>query len=198
MVGMVVTISPSLSLYRIVVFPAASSPTIKILISFLPNRPLNKFAKMLPILAGWVVDGCVHTEVLPPKHPKQTGDKHYERHEHRPPFSVNRYVSSHRHSGTTASTDAQKLWRGLGNPDVNFGQLFPQNYARKREIGGCQAHIWKPATRVFSHVLKWRKSGGLKVLNGREPARHRTELLQCLTRETRRFATSVSWIRSLN
>lgn len=39
MVGIVVTISPSLSLYKIVVFPAASSPTIKMRISFLPNRP---------------------------------------------------------------------------------------------------------------------------------------------------------------
>ena len=49
-VGMVVTISPNFSLYRIVVLPAASSPTIKILISFLPNKPRNSFSKMLPIL----------------------------------------------------------------------------------------------------------------------------------------------------
>ena len=33
-VGMVVTISPSFNLYRIVVLPAASRPTIRILISF--------------------------------------------------------------------------------------------------------------------------------------------------------------------
>ena len=50
-VGIVVTISPNLSLYNIVVFPAASNPTINILISFLPNRLLNKFAKAFPILA---------------------------------------------------------------------------------------------------------------------------------------------------
>lgn len=50
MVGIVVTISPSLSLYKIVVFPAASSPTIRILISFLPKRPLKRLAKMFPIL----------------------------------------------------------------------------------------------------------------------------------------------------
>ena len=49
-VGMVVTISPSLSLYRIVVLPAASRPTIKILISFLPKRPLKRFANMLPMI----------------------------------------------------------------------------------------------------------------------------------------------------
>lgn len=52
MVGMVVTISPSFSLYRIVVFPAASSPTIRILISFLPNRPLNKLANTFPIVTN--------------------------------------------------------------------------------------------------------------------------------------------------
>lgn len=60
MVGIVVTISPNLSLYKIVVLPAASNPTINILISFLPKRPLNKFANTLPIFywilldsAGW-------------------------------------------------------------------------------------------------------------------------------------------------
>ncbi|TNN35323.1 hypothetical protein EYF80_054512 [Liparis tanakae] len=45
MVGIVVTTSPSLSLYRMVVFPAASRPTIRILISFLPNKPLNMLVK---------------------------------------------------------------------------------------------------------------------------------------------------------
>ena len=50
MVGIVVTISPNLSLYRMVVFPAASNPTIKIRISFLPKRPLNNVAKTFPIL----------------------------------------------------------------------------------------------------------------------------------------------------
>lgn len=51
MVGMVVTISPSLSLYRMVVFPAASSPTIKILISFFPQSLSNIFEIDIPILA---------------------------------------------------------------------------------------------------------------------------------------------------
>ena len=37
MVGIVVTISPSFSLYRMVVFPAASSPTVN-----LKSQPLNK------------------------------------------------------------------------------------------------------------------------------------------------------------
>lgn len=50
-VGMVVTISPSLSLYRIVVFPAASRPTIKIRISFLPHSLSKSFEKVRPILS---------------------------------------------------------------------------------------------------------------------------------------------------
>lgn len=50
-VGMVVTISPSLSLYRIVVFPAASRPTIKILISFLPHNLSNSFENVRPMVA---------------------------------------------------------------------------------------------------------------------------------------------------
>ena len=49
MVGMVVTISPSFSLYKIVVFPAKSSPTIKIRISFLPKRLWKSFANTLPM-----------------------------------------------------------------------------------------------------------------------------------------------------
>ena len=48
-VGMVVTISPSFSLYRIVVFPAASRPTMRILISFFPKSPLNSLPKIPPI-----------------------------------------------------------------------------------------------------------------------------------------------------
>lgn len=55
MVGIVVTISPNFSLYRIVVLPAASKPTISILISFLPNNPLNKFAKTLPMMIAQIV-----------------------------------------------------------------------------------------------------------------------------------------------
>lgn len=47
---MVVTISPSLSLYKIVVLPAASSPTIKILISFFEKNRLNNLVKVSPIL----------------------------------------------------------------------------------------------------------------------------------------------------
>jgi len=48
-VGIVVTISPNFNLYRIVVLPAASNPTINILISFLPNKLLNNFANVPPI-----------------------------------------------------------------------------------------------------------------------------------------------------
>merc|ERR1711971_1470312 len=56
MVGMVVTISPNFNLYKIVVLPAASKPTIRILISFLPIIFSNAFAKKPPI----VVDGCFY------------------------------------------------------------------------------------------------------------------------------------------
>ncbi|KAG6558287.1 hypothetical protein Mapa_000037 [Marchantia paleacea] len=51
MVGMVVTISPSFNLYKIVVFPAASRPTIKIRISFFENRLENSLVNVSPILA---------------------------------------------------------------------------------------------------------------------------------------------------
>ena len=50
-VGMVVTISPSLSLYRMVVLPAASRPTIRMRTSFLPNslpKTLEKERPMAP------------------------------------------------------------------------------------------------------------------------------------------------------
>ena len=50
MVGMVVTISPSLSLYKMVVLPAASRPTMRILISFLAKSLLKSFANDNPIL----------------------------------------------------------------------------------------------------------------------------------------------------
>lgn len=53
-VGMVVTTSPSFSLYRMVVFPAASSPTIRILISFFPNRLFSRLPKMFPMVTGWL------------------------------------------------------------------------------------------------------------------------------------------------
>lgn len=49
---MVVTISPSFSLYRMVVFPAASSPTIRIRISFFPHILSNNLEKVRPMVAG--------------------------------------------------------------------------------------------------------------------------------------------------
>ena len=55
-VGIVVTISPSFSLYRIVVFPAASKPTIKILISFFPQSRSKSFENVRPMVAEWGVD----------------------------------------------------------------------------------------------------------------------------------------------
>ena len=51
MVGMVVTISPSLSLYRMVVFPAASRPTIRIRISLRPHSLSNNLEKVIPMVA---------------------------------------------------------------------------------------------------------------------------------------------------
>ena len=50
MVGIVVTISPSLSLYRMVVLPAASRPTMRILICFLANSRPNRELIVSPIL----------------------------------------------------------------------------------------------------------------------------------------------------
>lgn len=49
-VGIVVTISPSFNLYRIVVFPAASSPTIRILISFFPHNLSKSFENVRPMM----------------------------------------------------------------------------------------------------------------------------------------------------
>lgn len=46
--GIVVTTSPTCSLYRIVVFPAPSKPRIKILISRVPNRPEKRLEKKPP------------------------------------------------------------------------------------------------------------------------------------------------------
>ena len=48
-VGIVVTISPNFSLYRIVVFPAASKPTIKIRTCFLPNIRVKRLEMVKPI-----------------------------------------------------------------------------------------------------------------------------------------------------
>lgn len=56
-----VTISPSFSLYRMVVFPAASSPTIRILISFFPIRLFNKLPKMFPMTVSVALKICTHT-----------------------------------------------------------------------------------------------------------------------------------------
>src|SRR5690349_14255579 len=50
MVGIVVTTSPSFNLYNMVVLPAASNPTIKILISFLPNMRAQNFPNACPML----------------------------------------------------------------------------------------------------------------------------------------------------
>lgn len=49
--GIVVTISPSFSLYRIVVFPAASKPTIRILISFFPQSRSKSLENVRPMIA---------------------------------------------------------------------------------------------------------------------------------------------------
>ena len=53
MVGMVVTISPSLSLYRMVVLPAASRPTIRIRISFFPHNLSKILEKARPMIADF-------------------------------------------------------------------------------------------------------------------------------------------------
>jgi len=59
MVGMVVITSPSFNLYRMVVFPAASRPTISILISRLANSIFTSFdnAKPIGLLAMLCYDG---------------------------------------------------------------------------------------------------------------------------------------------
>jgi len=53
MVGIVVTISPSLSLYRMVVLPAASRPTIRMRISFLENSLLKSLVNVSPMVADF-------------------------------------------------------------------------------------------------------------------------------------------------
>ena len=53
-VGMVVTISPSLSLYRMVVLPAASRPTMRMRTSFLPNSLPKTLLKERPIVDALV------------------------------------------------------------------------------------------------------------------------------------------------
>ena len=54
MVAMVVTISPSFSLYRIVVFPAASRPTMRMRISFFAKKALEEVCKDIPHASGQV------------------------------------------------------------------------------------------------------------------------------------------------
>lgn len=49
-VGIVVTISPNFSLYKIVVLPAASNPTIRIRISFFPHSPWSSLLMFNPML----------------------------------------------------------------------------------------------------------------------------------------------------
>lgn len=53
MVGMVVTISPSLSLYNMVVLPAASRPTMSMRISFLAKSRLKSLVNDKPILPSY-------------------------------------------------------------------------------------------------------------------------------------------------
>lgn len=48
LLGIVVTTSPTCSLYRMVVFPAPSKPRIKILISLVPNRLEKRLEKKPP------------------------------------------------------------------------------------------------------------------------------------------------------
>jgi hypothetical protein len=54
MVGMVVTTSPSLSLYKMVVLPAASSPTIRIRMSFFPKNLVKSFEMLRPMVVEMV------------------------------------------------------------------------------------------------------------------------------------------------
>lgn len=72
MVGIVVTISPSLSLYKMVVLPAASKPTIRIRISFLAKSRLKSLVNVNPIfLSG---DGPLHTNAHTKKKLLRTSD----------------------------------------------------------------------------------------------------------------------------
>ena len=57
MVGMVVTISPSLSLYKMVVLPAASRPTMRIRISRLENSFWKSLVKVSPMVTTTIPRG---------------------------------------------------------------------------------------------------------------------------------------------
>ena len=67
-VGIVVTISPSLSLYRMVVLPAASKPTMRIRISFFEKRRLNTLWKD-PMVA--TSHGCARSARFEPTLPRK-------------------------------------------------------------------------------------------------------------------------------
>ena len=69
MVGMVVTISPSLSLYNMVVLPAASRPTIRIRISLLANNRLKSFPNDKPIFFSMPVRTKIKIQITTQIHP---------------------------------------------------------------------------------------------------------------------------------
>lgn len=62
--GIVVTTSPTCSLYRMVVFPAPSKPSIKILISLVPNRPEKRLEKKPPGEETHSIYGTLMNSVL--------------------------------------------------------------------------------------------------------------------------------------
>lgn len=82
-VGMVVTISPSLSLYRMVVFPAASRPTMRILISFLPMRLLSRLPNMFPMMHLWLLI-CTATKLCSDREGWRSGGVRLSRKHHKP------------------------------------------------------------------------------------------------------------------
>jgi len=77
MVGMVVTISPSFNLYRIVVLPAASRPTMRMRISCLEKSLWNSLVKVSPIAAAGgkkKLPDSFSLSPLPPAEHKTTKD----------------------------------------------------------------------------------------------------------------------------
>ena len=63
-VGIVFTDCPSFSLYSIVVFPAASNPSIKILISLLPNTLDRIFPMLIKLLLNlWTNNGWIEVNL---------------------------------------------------------------------------------------------------------------------------------------
>lgn len=63
-VGIVVTISPSLSLYKMVVLPAASRPTIRMRISFLAKSRLKSFVNVNPMSSSRSLHGLQKTNII--------------------------------------------------------------------------------------------------------------------------------------